>query len=74
MSSLPLKDMPVGEADTEFEKSKGLGPFECDNCIHMRHASCYHPTMMKKSKQPKNSDGSIKVGPHDCCKFVRRIG
>lgn len=65
-------DAPTGEPDTEFEKADGKGPFECGNCIHMKSGYCYHPVMMKRSRQPKNEQGAAKVGSHDCCKFVRR--
>lgn len=65
---------PTGEAGTEFEKAGSLGPFECGNCAHMRGGACFHPVMMAKSKQPKNGNGSVKIGERDCCQFVRRVG
>ncbi len=64
----------VGEPDTEFEKAGSLGPFECGNCVHQVGGACFHPDMMKHSKQPKNEDGSVKVGHGDCCRYVRRKG
>lgn len=63
-----------GEPGTGFEKADDKGPFECGNCHYMQSGHCHQSTMMKVSKQPKDSAGRVKVGEHDCCEYVDRVG
>jgi len=62
-----------GEPGTGFEKRGGKGPFECGNCGYFKNGNaCHQKDMMLKSKQPRHSDGTVKVDVPDCCEFVER--
>ena len=63
----------LGEKSTGFEKAGTKGPFACKNCLYMKDG-CSHEEMKKHSKQPRLSNGNVKVGPDDCCEYVDRIG
>lgn len=73
-----------GEPGTEFEERGDLGEFECENCSFFSEnlpspppdgeIGCHQPDMMEKSKRPRNDDGSVQIGPEDCCEYVDRIG
>jgi len=62
-----------GEAGTGYEGPAG-GDFHCDNCEFYRaeNNSCGQKDMLEKSKQPKTSDGRVKVDPHGCCEYISR--
>ena len=68
------KNAETGEPETGFIEGKGLGKFNCQNCVHMDGGGCDHPVMVKYSKRPKNLRGLPRVGEYDCCKFQRRPG
>lgn len=64
-----------GEEGTGFEKRGTKGPFECGNCEYFKGGnSCHQEDMMKRSRQPKWPDGSVKVDALDCCEYVERVG
>jgi hypothetical protein len=65
-----------GEAGTGYEAENGKGEFECKNCHFYRpeNSSCGQKEMVEKSKQPRTSDGRVKVDPEGCCEFVDRVG
>jgi hypothetical protein len=67
-----------GEKGTGFEKRGTKGDFECGNCEYFktkdRQRGCYQEDMMKKSKEPRNPNGSVKVDPPDCCEYIDRLG
>lgn len=62
-----------GEPGTGFEKRGDKGPFECSSCNYFDGSSCGQETMMKLSKQPKNSKGRPVVSSSDCCEYVDRV-
>ena len=74
MNSQIVSADAIGEPGTGFEKAGSKGPFECGNCEYMKDSSCHQPVMLKVSKQPKNTQGFIPVGEHDCCEYVDRVG
>jgi hypothetical protein len=63
-----------GEEGTGFEKRANKGPFECGNCEYFDsiNGACEQSDMMKKSKQPRLSDGRPSVAWDDCCEFLSR--
>lgn len=64
-----------GAPGTGFEKSGNKGPFECGNCSHMYKGYCHQSIMIKLSRgMPTDSSGNPKVGEHDCCEYVDRVG
>jgi broad specificity phosphatase PhoE len=65
-----------GETGTGYEPAANKGPFSCANCEFFRSVdnSCGQDDMLKKSKQPRTSDGRIKVDPNACCEYVARVG
>jgi hypothetical protein len=65
-----------GEPGTGYESRGSKGPFECQNCEYYRpsNSSCGQEDMVSVSKQPKTSDGRVKVDPKGCCEYVERIG
>jgi len=63
-----------GAVGTGYEPAGGKGPFSCGNCEYFKHESCGQKDMMRKSKQPRTSDGRIKVDVHGCCEYVERVG
>jgi hypothetical protein len=71
----PIQQSEVlGEPGTGYEDPNGKGPFECANCHHFSKGHCDQPTMMARSKRPKDAEGYVKVDPHGCCEYVERIG
>lgn len=65
-----------GEPGTGYEAANGLGEFECENCYYYRQedSSCGQEDMRAKSRQPRLSNGRVKVDPEGCCEFVSRLG
>lgn len=61
-----------GEPNTGFETGE-KGPFCCGNCSYYKDG-CTQKDMIKYSKQPKLSNGNIKVDKDDCCEYVDRKG
>lgn len=64
-----------GEKGTGFEERGNKGPFECGNCGYFKNGDeCHQKDMMAKSTRPRHPNGSVVVGPKDCCEYVERIG
>jgi hypothetical protein len=63
-----------GEPGTGFEKRGTKGVEECGNCKYFETPNaCDQSDMKSKSKQPRLEDGRVKVGPRDCCAYVKRV-
>lgn len=65
-----------GEQGTGYEDGANLGEFECENCHYFdaKAGACNQETMKALSKQPRLSDGRVKVDPEGCCEYVDRMG
>lgn len=64
-----------GEEGTGFEERGELGLFECGNCEYFNGSDvCNQEDMMKVSKRARHEDGTVVVGPLDCCEYVDRTG
>ena len=64
-----------GESSTGYESENNLGEFECANCKYFREPDeCSQEDMKKYSKQPRRSNGNVRVDPEGCCEYVWRMG
>lgn len=69
---------PVPTDEAHFRKAKGLGPFNCHNCVYMQTDGdgngCLQPVMRRTSNLPRNGQNLPVVDKGDHCKFVSRPG